>query len=320
MAEKPASLVPELYRNRDFFVADLLDCAIKDDSATMEVPIYSLSTKPDMKPWRWSSKDGSRSLEVQPSIRGRATQFDKDVLIYLVSQMSEGLNRGRPDSGQKTVRFTVYDYLIATNQSTSGFSYKRLELALDRLAGTRLKTNIRTGGTLIKKNFGIIDSWEIIEKSENDKRMVGVEVVLSDWIFNSIQAREVLTLVREYFSLRKPLERRLYEMVRKHAGHQMSWKISMALLLEKSGSLSELKSFRFQVLKILKEGNLPGYGMDHIKEDDSIVFFNLNPKDVAKAIAKKSRQRIATETHRRVMKIDKKKRELAEVVSQSNLF
>src|SRR3546814_19686331 len=43
-----------------------------------------------------------------------------------------------------------------------------------------------------------------------------VEVRLSDWVFNAIRSNEVLTLNRQYFLLRKPLERRLYEFSRKH--------------------------------------------------------------------------------------------------------
>ena len=35
---------------------------------------------------------------------------------------------------------------------------------------------------------------------------------LSDWIYNAVAKHEVLTLHRDYFRLRKPLERRMYEL------------------------------------------------------------------------------------------------------------
>jgi len=54
-----------------------------------------LATKPDKTIWHWESKDGNRAITVTPSVLGRATQFDKDLLIYVVSQMTEALNRER---------------------------------------------------------------------------------------------------------------------------------------------------------------------------------------------------------------------------------
>ena len=42
-------LAPDRHPNRDFFVADILDWALKDDRASMEHPIFSLSKKPDHK-------------------------------------------------------------------------------------------------------------------------------------------------------------------------------------------------------------------------------------------------------------------------------
>jgi hypothetical protein len=113
-------LVKVRHPNRDFFLADLFDYAIKNDGASMEAPIFTLSTKPDLSVWEWRSKDGSKYVKVAPSVLGRATQHDKDVLIYVVSQLVEGLNRGREDAKHRTVRFTVYDFLVTTNRDTSG--------------------------------------------------------------------------------------------------------------------------------------------------------------------------------------------------------
>jgi hypothetical protein len=41
------------------------------------------------------------------------------------------------------------------------------------------------------------------------------------------QGKEVLTLHRDYFRLRKPLERRMYELARKHCGQQATWSICL---------------------------------------------------------------------------------------------
>lgn len=282
--ERP-KLLPARYTNRDFFIADIFGYSLKDDAATMEAPIYSLMTQKDFSIWRWASKDGSRSVEVSPSaLYGRATMHDKDVLIFITSQMTEALNRERPDAQNRAVRFTVHNYLVATNKPTGGVEYKRLETALDRLKGTTIKTSIRTGDKRVKEAFGIIDSWTIVERSPNDERMIAVEIVMSKWLFNAIQAHEVLTLHPDYFRLRKPLERRLYELARKHCGSQSIWKIGLELLREKCGAQSHIRAFRNQIQDIADADTLPEYRMVYSKDADQVIFYVKNAKKLLVAI------------------------------------
>lgn len=265
-------LLPVHHPNRDFFLCDLFDYAMKDDGVSMEAPIFTLATKPDTSVWHWESKDGDRAITVTPSVLGRATQFDKDLLIYVVSQMTEALNRARPDANNRTVRFRVYDYLVSTNRPTGGSEYKRLQDALERLRGTSIKTNIRTGGQRVKEGFGIIDRYKIVEKAPDDDRMVAIEVTLSEWLYNAVQAREVLTLSPDYFRLRKPLERRLYELARKHCGAQPVFRIGLALLQEKCGSKSARFEFRRMVREIVEADALPDYMITFDAEKDQVTF------------------------------------------------
>lgn len=276
-AQSGKGLIRQRHPNRDFFLADLFDYALKDDGASMEAPIFTLSTKPDLSVWQWQSKDKSKSLKVTPSVLGRATQHDKDVLIYVVSQVVEGLNRERDDASHKTVRFTVHDFLVTTNRQTSGDGYKRLHEAFERLRGTSITTDIKTGGARVREGFGIIDKWKIIEKSPTDDRMVAVEVTLSDWLYNAVQAFEVLTIHSDYFRLRKPLARRLYEIARKHCGRQSRWAIGLALLQEKSGSKSTLKEFRRAVRGIEEDDSLPEYCLK-LSSDDKVCFYARNTR------------------------------------------
>ena len=265
-------LLPVRHLDRDFFLADLLDYAMKDDGVSMEAPIFTLSTKPDISTWFWKSKDGDRSVEVYPSVKGRATQFDKDVLIFVVSQMTEALNIGREDAQNRKVRFVVYDYLVSTNKPTGGKEYQRLEAAFDRLRGTTIKTDIKTGGKRVKEGFGLIEKWKIIEKSDTDDRMIAVEVTMSEWLYNAVQARDVLTIHRDYFRLRKPLERRLYELARKHCGKQTMWKIGLELLRGKCGSKTHLRDFRSQLSAITEAGTLPEYRIIYNRDQDQVTF------------------------------------------------
>lgn len=278
-------LLPVHHPNRDFFLCDLFDYALKDDGVSMEAPIFTLATKPDLSVWHWESQDGSRAITVTPSVLGRATQFDKDLLIYVVSQMTEALNRGRLDANSRTVRFRVYDYLVSTNKLTGGKEYQRLQDALERLRGTSIKTNIKTGGQRVKEGFGIVDSWKIIEKTPDDDRMIAVEVSLSKWLFNAVQAHEVLTINPDYFRLRKPIERRLYELARKHCGSQAQFVIGVALLQEKCGSKSALFEFRRVLRDIVRTDTLPDYQLVLDDERDQATFHNRSARRVPRLAA-----------------------------------
>ena len=285
---KRAALLPTYHSNRDFFVADLLDIALKSDRASLEVPIFSLATRPDKSIFEWRSKDGNRLLRVVPSVLGRATQMDKDVLIYIISQVMEAKNRGREDYNSKTIQFTVYNYLVSTNKPhIGGKEYDRLNLALKRLHGTSIHTNIKTNGVSIKDYFHLIERVRTIRKSDTDDTMIAIEVELSDWLYNAIQANEVLKLNDDYFKLRKPLERRLYEIARKHCGNQPQWKISFQLLHEKSGSASSLREFRRMVREISeKNTNFPDYRITLDDEKDQVIFWTRDAQRLIKAIIK----------------------------------
>ncbi|MDO8303183.1 MAG: replication initiator protein A, partial [Sedimentisphaerales bacterium] len=76
------TLLPDRHSGGDFFVCDILDALPKDDMASMEHPIFSLSTKPDLRVLSYSHNDVQ--ITVVPSVKGLATLFDKDILIYCI--------------------------------------------------------------------------------------------------------------------------------------------------------------------------------------------------------------------------------------------
>ena len=279
---------------RDFFLADLVDYSIKDDHVSMEAPIWSLSTKKDLSVWEWKSADGKRQIQVVPSVLGRATMHDKDVLIFVISQLTEAMNRHRQDAENRTARFTVHDFLVTTNRGTGGAHYKRLEQTLDRLKGTMIKTNIETGGKQVKEAFGIIDRWRIVERSQTDERMISVEVTLSEWFHNAVSAYEVLTISRDYFRIRKPLARRMYELARKHCGRKPDWSIFLPNLYAKSGSSGTIYDFAAAMKTIAKENSLPEYSIEITKAsslaDVKVIFTTRNAQKRIAAAVKKERK------------------------------
>jgi len=254
ISRRGTGLLPDRHPTPDFFLCDVLDALPKDDLASMEHPLFSLATRPDLRVLRYAR--GSVEITVTPSVKGRATLFDKDILIYCISQLMAALNAGRLVG--RTLSLRAHDLLVATNRETSGDGYRRLVEAFERLAGTRITTNIATGETITTTGFGLIESWRIVRHTRGG-RMVQVLVTLSEWLYRAVLSNAVLTLSRDYFRLRKPLERRVYELARKHCGRQPEWRVSIATLAEKSGSASPIRVFRRMIRDMIAADPLPDY-------------------------------------------------------------
>ena len=326
-------LLPERHPNQDFFIGDIFDnLPFKDDMATMEHPVFSLSKKPDFRCISYKKDD--IVIDIAPSAKyGLPTIFDKDVLLYCGSLLMQELNtyekavdrhvhklvekerqealeqKGQPydeaavilAEGEsyenvyrqarreiplppKTLRISTHDLLVATNRPTGGDSYNRLRNALSRLSGVRIQTNIRTNKRLITNDFGLITSWTTVESSRVKKRMLKLEITLSDWFYNSIIGKEVLTISRDYFRLRKPLERRLYEIARKHCGKQIKWEIGLKKLQKKTGSTSHIDKFRYFIKEISQDNYLPGYVIELTDDDEKDTVTFKRRKDTATAL------------------------------------
>jgi len=272
-------LLPDRYPTKDFFVADIFDATPKDDMASMEHPMFSLAKQPDMSIRRY--EHNGDSIEIQPSHIGLPTIWDKDILIYCISQLMEGINRGREPNS--TLKITAHDLLVSTNRATGGTDYKRLALAFTRLRSSQIVTDIETNGVRQTEGFGFIDAWGIVEKSKTDDRMISVSIRLSEWLYNAVLGSEVLTVNRDYFRLRGGLERRLYELARKHCGNQSRWSISTELLHKKTGVKSPLKTLRLQLRKLAKSNVLPDYRISYNDEKDQVIFYNRKGGMAAKA-------------------------------------
>lgn len=270
------SLLPDRHPQKDFFILDIADVVPKDDTASMEHPLFSLATKPDMRHLVY--QNGENKLEIAPSILGLPTIKDKDILIFCISQLMHMKNRGEKIG--KRVRFSARELSIATNRPVGGDHYKRLEQAFKRLQGTQFTTTIRTGKKPGVKIFSLVDLAGFVMQEEN-WRLDYCEVVLSDWLMRALEANEVVTISNDYFRLRRPLERRIYEIARKHCGEQKKWQIGLANLQKKTGSNAPLKKFRLNIRQIIADDHMPFYRME-LTADDLLIF---RPRKAKTALA-----------------------------------
>lgn len=261
-------LKPARYPYGDLFVCDVTDVILKDDMASMEHPFYSLSKKPDMKARRY--EHNGKWIEFRPSIKGLPTIYDKDLIIYAISHLISGINEG--EDIPKQVEIDPYSFFLFTNRGTGGRDYQALCDSLDRIDGTRYRTNVIANGTKKDIWMGIIDGAEL-ETDEKTNRPRKLRITLSDMIIEAIRERsKVLTLHKSYFRLRKPIQRRVYELARKHCGHQNAWSISITVLHHKSGSRAPSREFRRAIRELVEENPLPDYTVSLDSESDIVTF------------------------------------------------
>ncbi len=169
---------------------------------------------------------------------------------------------------------------------------------MDRLSGTRITTNIVYSEDKQESiGFGLIDSWRILEEKKGKLDIGMVEVTLPDWLYQAITKTKVLQISPDYFRIRKAIDRRLYEIARKHCGSQHEFTIFLENLLKKTGSSTALKYFRSEIKKLSISNDLPDYEILFDPTTDKVTFKNRN-QNTPQAEASRKREKGKREVHK----------------------
>ncbi|APO88889.1 replication initiator protein A (plasmid) [Xanthomonas campestris pv. olitorii] len=272
------------YTQTELFAANMLEWPVKDDLASMEFPLFSLSKRPYTKVREYVSPSTQKRVKVIPSVLGAATVFDKDLLLYVGSQIIEARQAGLPIS--RTVKIDTYAFLTGTERDPGGKAYDNMIDMLRRLKGTTIETNIATGGEEETRGFGWIEDYTVTRRTKNGRGVIEVVVIVAEWLYKAFLHYEVLTIDRRYFLLTQSLERRLYELARKHAGDKAIWKCDIEIMRQKSGSIQTLRHFRSDVRDIIRRDALPDYrvALDSSKKPHRIVFYTRDSKQLTKEL------------------------------------
>ena len=232
------------------------DLAPRDAQDLMSYPFFSLAKSKRLTPIDYRTGSVVIRVEAVPE-HGMATIWDADVLIWAASQVVEARDLGFQPS--RLMAATPYEILTFIGRGVSLRDYDRLKAALDRLQSTTIATSIRQPTERRLHRFSWINEWK--ERADGNNRPLGLELVLPDWFYNAVlDDALILTIDRAYFGLTGGLERWLYRLVRKHGGRQyFGWRFDVAHLHAKSGSLSPLKHFAYDLREIVRRQSLPGY-------------------------------------------------------------
>ena len=240
----------------DLFRALSGDLAPRDAQDLMAYPFFSLAKSKRLTPIDFKAGSVKIRVEAVPE-HGMATIWDADVLIWAASQIVEARDVGlRPSRLMAT---TPYEILNFIGRGVSLRDYDRLKAALDRLQSTTIATSIRQPTERRMHRFSWINEWK--ERADHRGRPLGLELIVPDWFYGAVlDDALVLTIDRNYFRLTGGLERWLYRLVRKHNDKQEhGWSFDFPHLHAKSGSLSPLKHFAYDLRDIVRRQPLPGY-------------------------------------------------------------
>lgn len=232
------------------------DLAPRDAQDLMAYPFFSLAKSKRLVPIDYRVGPTVIRVEAVPE-HGMATIWDADVLIWAASHIVEARDLGFQPS--RLMAATPYEILNFIGRGVSLRDYDRLKAALDRLQSTTIATSIRQPTERRLHRFSWINEWK--ERADGNGRPLGLELILPDWFYNAVlDDALILTIDRAYFALTGGLERWLYRLVRKHGGRQhFGWSFDLAHLHAKSGSLSPLKHFAYDLREIVRRQSLPGY-------------------------------------------------------------
>ena len=258
------------------------EIAARDAQDLMAWPFFSLAKSKRVAPIDFRMGETWISVEAVPD-HGMATIWDADILSWAASQLVAARDARRPTS--RLMATTPHEILTFVGRGTGRDNYERLKAALDRLQSTTVATSIRQQHQRRRHRFSWINEWQ--ECTDDAGRALGLQLILPDWFYAGVLDRAlVLTIDRAYFRLTGGLERWLYRIVRKHGGRQSGgWSFDVAHLHLKSGALSPLKRFAFELRDIVRRQPLPGYrlaiGHDHGRERLTFAPLSVDPFDAA---------------------------------------
>ena len=256
------SAIADPTRQFDLFVPFVAELPLRDQRETMERPFFSLSKNKRLKPIGYTSPDGKVYVHVSANPEfGMATIWDADILIWAASMLCE-LKKRRANEIPRTLSFQPYELLKTIQRDTGGRQYKLLRESLARLQATTIRTNIRADKARRKeRQFSWIESFtDVVDDQTQTSK--GMSITLSDWFYEGVvMDGGVLSIDPLYFTISGGRERWLYRVARKHAGGagEEGFAIGVPTLFEKSGAEGDYRRFKFEMAKIVRANEIPGF-------------------------------------------------------------
>ena len=249
----------------DFFAPGFYDVSGRDSRHIMDVAVFRLGKKEKRagEMIRYELSDGF--VEVTAGPYGMASVWDYDIVLMMVSHLTEAMNRYRDGRGEKpgrTFRPHVSDILKFGRRGDGSRQVDEVAAALDRLKGTTIKSKRGKGKQEETVSDGLINNYTILSKTDTG-RISSVEIEAPKWIHKQIvegKRPDVLTIHADYFLITLGIGRFLYRLARRAAGKSHAqW--SFKKLYAQSGSAGTFNKFSFTLREMIESNDLPEYSL-----------------------------------------------------------
>ncbi|MBN9047721.1 MAG: replication initiator protein A [Rhizobiales bacterium] len=254
----------------DFFVPALYDVGTRDNRSMMDVAVFRLSKdkKRAGEVIRYDLPDGY--VEVKAGPDGMASVWDYDIVLMLVSHMTEAMNRHREGRGEKPGRVFrphVSDILKFCRKGDGTRQFEEVEAALARLQGTIIKSVRevpRAGKRALREveSEGLISRHRVVSRTDTGK-VASVEIEAPNWIYREVtegKRPDVLTVHPDYFLIEPGIGRFVYRLARRAAGKSKA-KWAFQTIYQRSGSTGTFKEFCRILRRIIAADDLPEYSL-----------------------------------------------------------
>lgn len=260
----------------DFFVPSIYDVPLKDDISLMDIAPFRLSKRYQRKAETVRYQVKGAEVEITSNARGMATIYDYDIVLMMISELTERAERWRKGQAPVPERYFApgtYEILKFCQRPTKGQAYQEAEAALNRLAGTQIrivseKDNWRRAGV-----FNLIDGYTVLSKTDSG-RIAQVSIGIPGWVYDGVVREKptVLTYNPDYFLLKGGVAKFLYRLARKGAGNgEAVW--SLKEVHANSGSQGSMKEFSRAIRELIAMNDLPDYELaliDHGRKGPSL--------------------------------------------------
>ena len=256
----------------DIFVSTT-GIAPKDYRYVMDVALFRMSKQQSRagEVVRYDMRDGY--VEVKAGPDGMASVWDYDIVLMLISHLTEAMNlykNGRGAMPSRIFTLHVSDILKFCRRGDGGKQAKGIESALNRLKGTTIKSvrqrASRTSKDITRevKSESLIGGYVVISKTISG-RVDRVEIEAPIWIYRGVidsQGAAVLTVSQDYFLIKSAIGRFIYRLARRAAGNTHA-KWGFKTIYERTG-LTCFKEFCRILRRLIKSDRLPDY---HLHEE-----------------------------------------------------
>ncbi|MEQ8399286.1 MAG: replication initiator protein A [Gammaproteobacteria bacterium] len=244
--------------------------AVKGERNVMAFPWFDLDRRALKSRIAFEDSDLGVTIEVRAGGAGGCpTIYDKDLILYAATVIAKRADDNDFDGSDRdrTIDFTIHDFMRVASRSTDKNAYDNFHNMLDRLTTASIRTNIEVA--VGDGEMEGLDGWftwfesgtavKYRRTKDGQKRVQRVRIVVGKWLWNAIvKDRKILTYDPRYFDL-DPVARRLYDLARVHVGRQPRWQIGLAKLQRRIGDNRRLAKFADALLAIQERDSLPSY-------------------------------------------------------------